>query len=146
MSDDGGATPTPWVVDAGVLVAVARNDHGIMTLIQDLDAGDRPLVIPVLAMTAASLEVRSEETEALLHGLEQLSNTMTAPLRDAEQAAALADVIARTGLDPWDAHAAAVADAAVCPVLTLNAGKWRELAGELDEPLYIIEIADLGEG
>jgi hypothetical protein len=54
----------------------------------------------------------------------------------------LAAVIARTGLDPWDAHAAAVADAAICPVLTLDAAKWRQYAEGVDEPLHIIEIAN----
>ncbi|MGZ4435890.1 MAG: hypothetical protein ACXVW7_20055 [Trebonia sp.] len=65
-----------------------------------------------------------------------------APLRDAEQAARLAAFIARTGLDPWDAHVAAVADASVCPILTLDAGKWRQHSGDLDESLHVIEIAD----
>ena len=142
MSEDGGAAPTPWVLDVSVLVAVAREDHGVMALIQRLDASGRPLVIPVLAMTMASLDVRSDDTEALLHGLEQLANAMTAPLRDAEQAVKLADELARTGLDPWDSHVAAVADAAVCPILTLNAGKWRQHTADLDESLHLIEIAD----
>ena len=70
---------------------------------------------------------------------------MVAPLRDAEQAARLAAVIAATGLDPRDAHVAAVADASVCPILTLDAAKWRQHAGDLDEPLYIIEIVNPGE-
>ncbi len=48
-------------------------------------------------------------------------------------------------LDPWDAHVAAVADAAVCPILTLDAPKWRQHSGDLDEPLHIIEIADPDE-
>jgi predicted nucleic acid-binding protein len=67
--------------------------------------------------------MRSDEAAELLEGLERLSNAMVAPLRDAEQAVRLAAVIARTGLDPWDAHAAAVADASVCPILTLDAAK-----------------------
>jgi hypothetical protein len=103
------------------------------------------MVIPALAITAASLDVRSEEADELLEGLELLGNAGIAPLRDAEQAAALAAVIARTGLDPWNAHVAAVADAAVCPILTLDAAKWREHASDLDEPLHIIEITDPGE-
>jgi predicted nucleic acid-binding protein len=78
----------------------------------------------------------------VLAGLERLDNVMAAPVRDAEQAARLARVIARTGLDPWDAHVAAIADAAICPILTLEAGKWRQHAGDLDEPLHIVEIAD----
>jgi hypothetical protein len=40
---------------------------------------------------------------------------------------------------------AAVADAAVCPILTLDAAMWREHAADLDEPLHVIEIADPGE-
>ena len=64
------------------------------------------------------------------------------PLRGVEQAARLAAVMARTGLDPWDAHVAAVADAAICPILTLDAAKWRRVSADLDEPLNIIEITD----
>jgi predicted nucleic acid-binding protein len=132
------------VLDVSVLVGVARDDHGVMSLIQRLDAAGRPLVIPVLAMTAGSLDIRSDDTEALLHGLEQLGNAMTASLQDAEQAVRLAEVIARTGLDLWDSHVAAVADAAVCPVLTLDGEKWRQHTSDLDEPLHIIEIANPG--
>jgi hypothetical protein len=40
---------------------------------------------------------------------------------------------------------AAVADAAICPILTLDAAKWRQYAERLDEPLHIIEIADPDE-
>ena len=116
-----------------------------MTLVQELDARGRPLVIPVLAVTGASLDIRSDEAAELLEGLERLGNAMTAALLDAEQAVRLAAVIARTGLDPWDAHVAAVADASVCPIITLDAGKWRQHSGDLDEPLHIIEIADPDE-
>jgi hypothetical protein len=53
--------------------------------------------------------------------------------------------MASTGLDPWDAHVAAVADASICPILTLDAAKWRQHADDLDESLHFIEIADPGE-
>jgi predicted nucleic acid-binding protein len=53
----------------------------------------------------------------------------------------LADIIAKTALDPWDAHVAAVADAAICPILTLNADKWRQPSADLGEPLHIVEIS-----
>lgn len=145
MSEDSGAVPAPYVLDTSVLRAVAREDHGIMTMVQRFDATGQPLVIPVLAMTGAALDARSEDAAELLEGVERLAGAMTAPLRDAEQAAALADVIARTGLDPWDAHVAAVADASVCPILTLNTAKWREPSADLDEPLHVIEIADPDE-
>ena len=95
----------------------------------------------MLAITAASLDVRSDEADELLDGLELLGNAEIAPLKGAEQAARLATVIARTGLDPWDAHVAAIADEAICPILTLDAAKWRQYAEGMDEPLHIIEIA-----
>ncbi len=146
MSHDSGAVPPPYVFDVSVLAAVARFDASIMTLIQGYDARGQALVVPVLALTGASLDVRSEDADDLLAGLERLDNAEVAPLRDAEQAARLAAVIARTGLDPWDAHVAAVADAAVCPILTLDAAKWRQHSADLDEPLHIIEITDPDEG
>jgi len=146
VSEDSGATLPPYVLDLSVAIAVARFDASVMTLIQGYDARGQSLVIPVLALTGASLDVRTEDADDLLEGLERLGNAEVAPLRDAEQAARLAAVIARTGLDPWDAHVAAVADAAICPILTLDAGKWRQHSADLDDPLHIIEIADPGEG
>jgi predicted nucleic acid-binding protein len=77
-------------------------------------------------MAAAALDTRSEDADDALRGLERLDNAEVAPLRDAEQAARLAAIIARTDLDPWDAHVAAVADASVCPILTLDAARWRQ--------------------
>jgi predicted nucleic acid-binding protein len=142
VSEDGGATPPPCVLDVSILVAVARFDVAIMTLIQGYDSRGQALVAPAMALTGASLDVRSEDADDLLDGVERLDNTEVAPLRDAEQAVRLAAVIAKTGLDPWDAHVAAVADTSICPILTLNAAKWRQHAGDLDEPLHFIEIAD----
>ena len=144
MSEDGGATPPPYVLDVSVLVAVARCDAAIMTLIQGSDSRGQALLVPAMALTGASLDVRSEDADDRLEGVERLDNTEVAPLRDAEQAVRLAAVIARSGLDPWDAHVAAVADASVCPILTLDAAKWRQHADDLDEPLHFIEIADPG--
>jgi predicted nucleic acid-binding protein len=142
VSEDGGFRPAPLVLDASVLIEAARGDAGIMTLLQGYDADGQPLIIPVLAVTAASLDIPSEDAEAILHGLERLENAMAAPVRDAEQAVRLATVIARTRLDSYDAHVAAVADAAVCPILTLDLAKWREHARDLDEPLHFVEISD----
>lgn len=145
MSEGSSPVPAPWVLDVSVLVAVARADIRIMTFVQALDARGRPLIIPALAVTGASLDMRSDEVAELLEGLERLGNALTAPLRDAEQAIRLAAVIARTGLDPWDAHVAAVADASVCPIVTLDAAKWRQHENDLDDRLHIIEIADPDE-
>ena len=145
MSDDSGASPAPLILDVSVLIAVARGDTGIMTLIQDYDADGQPLVVPVLAVSAASADLRSEEAADLLGGLELFENITIAPLQGTEQAITLAAVMTRTGLDPYDAHVAATADAAICPILTLDGGMWRQHFGDLDEPLVIVEIAEPDE-
>ena len=142
MSEDSGAARPPYVLDVSVLAEVARGDRGTMLLLAELDSRGRPLILPALAVTGASLDMRDDAAGELLEGVGRLEGAFTAPLRDAEQAVALAAVIAKTGLDPWDAHAAAVADASVCHILTLNGTKWRQHARDLDEPLYFIEIAD----
>jgi predicted nucleic acid-binding protein len=136
------ATAPSFVFDTSVITAVARGDPDIIGLIQEYDARGQLLVIPGLAIAGASLDARTQEADDLLCGLELLDNVTIAPLRGTEQAARLADIIARTGLDPWDAHAAVIADAAIYPILTLNAAKWRQPSADLDEPLHIIEISD----
>jgi predicted nucleic acid-binding protein len=146
VSEDSGAVPPPYVLDVSVLIAVARGDTEIMTFIQRLDSTGQPMIIPALAITAASLDLRSEEADELLEGLELLGNAEIAPLHGAEQAAALAAVIAKTSLDPWDAHVAAVADAAVCPILTLDAAKWRQHSANLSEgPRWLAELLAIAE-
>lgn len=136
---------TPFILDTSVLTAIARGDPDIIALIQGYDSRNQPIVIPALAIAGACLDARGEEAGDLVAGLELLDNVMVAPLNGSDQATWLAEVVARTGLDPWDAHAAAIADVAICPILTLNAAKWREHAADLDEPLHIVEIADPGD-
>jgi predicted nucleic acid-binding protein len=145
VSEDAGAVPVPYVLDVSVLTAVARADAGVTNLVMGFDAEGRPLLIPALAVTAASLDARTIDGDVALRGLEALENTFTAALLDAAQATRLAEVISKTGLDPWDAHVAAVADASVCPILTLAGAKWREHENDLDERLHFIEIADPDE-
>ncbi|HEY3958660.1 MAG TPA: PIN domain-containing protein [Streptosporangiaceae bacterium] len=135
----------PYILDLSVLIAIARGDTDIMALIQGYDAGRQPLVVPALTAAGAALDARSDDADDLLAGVELLEAVTVAPLRDTEQATRLAAIIARTGLDPWDAHAAAVADASACPVITLDAAKWQQPSLELDRPLDIIEIADPGD-
>jgi hypothetical protein len=47
-----------------------------MTLVQELDARGRSLVIPALAVTGASLDIHSDEAAELLAGLEQLEKAL----------------------------------------------------------------------
>jgi predicted nucleic acid-binding protein len=140
VSEDSGPAPEPWVLDVSVLVAIARADADVTRLLLNLDAQGQPLVIPVLAMAAASADARTEDADIALRGLEQLDSVLVAPLRDAEQAARLAAIAAKGGLEQADAHVAAVASASACPILTLDAAKWRQRAADLDEPLETIEI------
>jgi hypothetical protein len=65
VSEDGGAIPAPLILDASVLIAVARGDAGIMTPIQGYDADGQPMVIPAMAVTAALLDRPGEDAEAL---------------------------------------------------------------------------------
>jgi predicted nucleic acid-binding protein len=143
MSD---APTIPVVLDTGVLIEIARGDLDLIKFILHYDARGQAMVMPTLAVAAASLDSRSEESADLLTGLELLAGMTVAPLSGVGQAAKLADVIARTDLDPWDAHVAAVADAATCPILTLDGGKWRGASAELDQPLHVMEIADPDDG
>jgi predicted nucleic acid-binding protein len=85
--------------------------------------------------------MRCTDAEALLHGLERMENVTVAPVRDVDQAVRLAAVISTTGLDPCDAHVAAVADASVCAILTLDGAKWQEHAKDLDEPLRSVRAS-----
>ena len=65
----------------------------------------------------------------------------------AGQATRLAAVIARTEMDMWDAPVAAIADTAICLILTLDAAEWRQSSAALDEPPHIIEITGIdGQG
>jgi predicted nucleic acid-binding protein len=138
-------TATPLILDISVLTAVARADPDIIGLIQGYDARSQPMVIPALAVAGASLDARSDEADDLLGGLQLLDKVTVAPVSGTEQAARLAGTVARTGLDPWDAHVAAIADVAICPILTLNAVKWQQPSADLDQPLHIIEVSDPGE-
>jgi predicted nucleic acid-binding protein len=137
-----GHTPTPLILDTTVLSELARGDAGTIQLIQQYDAAGQPMVVPTLAITWTLLDTHTETALDALHGLSMLAEVTVAPLRDAEQATSLATVIATTGLDAGDAHVAAVADAAICPILTRDAVSWQQPSAALDNPLHVIEIAD----
>jgi len=142
VSEDGGFLPAPVILDASVLTEAVRGDAGVLDLILGYDVAGQPLLMPALAVVAASLDMRSDDAAATLRGLEQLENVSVAPVQGADQAVRLAAVISRTGLDPWDAHVAMVADAEVCSILTLDGRKWREHESDLDDRLHYVEISD----
>ena len=106
---------TLLILDTSVLRAVARGDADVIALVQEYDARGKPIVIPALAIAGVSIDIRNEEGDDLLAGLELLEVVTVAPLSGAEQAVRLADLVARTGVDPWTAHVAAIADVAICP-------------------------------
>ncbi|WP_440105697.1 hypothetical protein [Streptosporangium sp. H16] len=139
-------TPTPYILDSSVLVDVARGDADLIGFLQDFDRAGHSLVIPSLTVAGALLDSRGlPDAQALLTGLAAFERTTVAPLDGIPQAAKLAamvDLMSPTELNSFDAHAAAIADVAICPILTLNASKWAWLSSTLDAPLHIIEIAD----
>ncbi|MEU6729814.1 hypothetical protein ABZ917_39445 [Nonomuraea wenchangensis] len=142
MSDH---VPAPYILDAGVLAEIARGDADLIGLVLDYDRIGQPLVISALTAAGALLDAPGEEASALLSGLTAFEHVQVAALDGVEQAALLAQMIQRTGVDPWDAHVAALALMATCPILTLDRSRWERTAAGLDDPLYVIEIADPGE-
>ncbi len=102
-------------------------------------------MLPVLAVLQASLDARTPDADRALRGIGRFGHAEFAPLRDAVQAAGLASVISRTGLDQADGHVAYVADVSGCRILTMDAAKWQEHQGKLEHPLSIVEYADPDE-
>jgi hypothetical protein len=136
-------TPTPYILDTSVLQELVRGDGDLISLIQDFDRTGQPMVAPVLAVAGALLANRGvTDAEATLAGLSAFGNVAIAPLDGVDQAADLVDMIAATGLDPWNAHVAAIANVSVCPILTMNAADWQEPSAALEHPLHSIEIAE----
>lgn len=140
-----GSARTPLIADTGALIAVTRTDPGVINLMQIFDSRGQPLVIPALAITGASLDAHDDDGNDLLAGLEMLEAVTVAPLSGVRQAARVASIMDSTGLAAWDAHVAAVAAAAKCPILTLDAAKWQQASASFDPPLQVIEITDPGE-
>lgn len=136
-------TPTPHILDSTVLVDVARGDADLIGFLQDFDRAGHSLVIPSLTSAGALLDSRGlPDAQALLSGLGVFERATVAPLDGIHQAAKLADMIAIADLSPYDAHAAAIADVSVCPILTLDASKWDAASRALSRPLFIVEIAE----
>ncbi|WP_283136456.1 hypothetical protein [Rhizohabitans arisaemae] len=136
-------SPTPHILDSTILVNVARGDADLIGFLQDFDRSGQTLVIPSLAVAGALLDSRGlPEAQPLLAGLAAFERATVAPLDGVPQAAHLAHMISITGLTPYDAHVAAIADVAVCPILTLDAKHWHDSSHALAHPLTIIEIAE----
>ncbi|GAA3467479.1 hypothetical protein [Nonomuraea roseola] len=139
-------SPTPHILDSTILVDVARGDADLIGFLQDFDRAGQALVIPSLAAAGALLESQGlPDAQPLLAGLAAFERTTVAPLDGIHQAAKLADMMAVTGLGPYDAHVAAIADVAICPILTLNAAHWDAPSRALAQPLTIVEIAEPDE-
>ncbi|MEN3537868.1 hypothetical protein AAH991_22330 [Microbispora sp. ZYX-F-249] len=139
-------TPTPYILDTSVLADVARGDADLIGLLQDFDRARQPLIVPALSAAGALLDGRgTPDAQALLAGLAAFEHAIVAPLDGIAQSVKLVDTMAVTGLDIYDAHAAAIADVSVCPILTLRGGKWQQPSRALDNPLHVIEIADPDE-
>lgn len=77
-----------------------------------------------------------------LRGLPELDHAISAPVSDVTQALRLVEIAEKTGLEVCAAHVAAVADASVCPILTVDGDRWHRASASLPDPLYVIEIAE----
>ncbi|MEQ4718858.1 hypothetical protein [Nonomuraea sp. B19D2] len=132
----------PLILDTGFLAELARGDSDLMEMVARFDAEGQSMVMSVLAITGASLDCGTKEATDLLLGIATLPQITVAGAREPEHGTTLASVINRTGLDWGDAHVAAIADASVCPVLTLNKLHWDKATHAFDEPLHIVEIAN----
>lgn len=139
-------TPPPYVADVSILAALSRADQQVGTLLQSLDRQGQQVAVPVLAITGAFLGAPGREDRDLLDdALERFGIIIIAPLRDKAQAIDLARAIGRAGLDPWDAHVAAVARASGCRILTVNGPKWREHEHDLGKRLEFVQVEDFEE-
>lgn len=132
----------PLVLDDLVLTEIARGDTALIALIQHYDAAGQPMVVPALAVTGAYASARTSEAADLLDGIVRMEHAEFAPLGSPQQAIELVEMNATTGLDLSASHVAQVANAATCPILTLDAERWARPSAALDDPLYVIEIAD----
>jgi hypothetical protein len=133
----------PLILDTGVLTELARGDSELLEMVAQFDAEGQPMVMSVLAIAGASLDCGgAKDTTDLLLGIATMRQITVAGAREPEHGTALASVLQRTDLEWGDAHVAAIADASVCPVLTLSGSHWDKAAHAFDEPLHIIEIAN----
>jgi hypothetical protein len=132
----------PYVLDDLTLTEVARGDADLIRLLLSYDSEGQVLVVPVLAAAAAYRDNPSADAADSLRGLPELDHAMSAPVGDVAQALRLMEFAEKTGLDLCAAQVAAVADASVCPILTVNGERWRRASAALPDPLYVIEIAD----
>ncbi len=135
----------PYVLDDLTLTEVARGDADLIRLILSFDAAGQALVVPVLAAAAAYRDNPGPDAADSLRGIPELDHAMSAPVGDIAQAIRLIEIAEKTGLDVCAAQVAAVADASVCPILTVDADRWRRASASLSDPLHVIEIADPGE-
>lgn len=132
----------PYVLDDLTLSEVARGDADLIRLLLSYDASGQVLIVPVLAAAAAYRQAPTADAADSLRGLPDLDHAMHAPVGDVSQALRLIEISQKTGLDVCAAHVAAVADASICPILTLDGDRWRRASAALPDPLHVIEIAD----
>jgi hypothetical protein len=132
----------PYVLDDLTLTEVARGDTDLIQLLLSFDASGQALVVPVLAAAAAYRDCPSADAADSLRGMPDLDHAMSAPVGDVTQAIRLVEIAEKTGLDLCAAQVAAIADASVCPILTVDGDRWRRASASLPDPLRIVEIAD----
>ncbi|GII76761.1 hypothetical protein Sru01_17430 [Sphaerisporangium rufum] len=134
-----------FILDAGVLMEVARGDAGVIHLLQGMDAAGIGLVVPALAVTGAALDIGArDEQMALIRGVARLESAALAGVVTFDDATDLAHGrrAARSLEELWDVQAALQAVMRGCPVLTTDHARWKEASREV-RGLNVVEIAEL---
>lgn len=132
----------PYVLDDLTLSEIARGDADLIRLLLSYDASGQALIVPVLAAAAAYESCPTMDAADSLRGLPDLDHAMPAAVGDVSQALRLMEIAGKTGLNLCAAQVASVADASICPILTLDADRWRRASASLPDPLHVIEIAE----
>ncbi|MER5318537.1 hypothetical protein [Streptosporangium roseum] len=136
------------VLDVSVLTECARGDVGIINLIQQFDADRKPLIIPAMAVTGATVELGGDQDQlAVVSGLCRLDSANLTAVSNFKDGVEIGQVLieVESCTTPWDAHAVTEALLHRCPILTTDYARWKGIVQDLSGGLTIVEIADLGE-
>ncbi|RJL23224.1 hypothetical protein [Bailinhaonella thermotolerans] len=150
MPADPAAAEPGYVLDAALLCEIARGDADIIALVQALDAAQVPMTVPLLAVTAAAVDVDGHpEMMAVVRGVCRLDTAWLGGILAFDDAAELAAAKSAVGdaLDTWwDVQALELALIQRRPILTTSATLWRDAVRTVGgRTLIVVEVAELDE-
>ncbi|WP_433253115.1 hypothetical protein ACQPYK_09095 [Streptosporangium sp. CA-135522] len=131
-----------------VLTECARGDVGIINLIQRFDADGKPLIIPAMTVTGATVELGGNQDQlAVISGLCRLDSASVPAVNDFKDGVEIGQVLVEVEacVTSWDAHAVTEALLHRCPILTADYARWKDVIQDLPGGPTVVEIADLGD-